>query len=338
MNPAASPERTKNCFLESMCKESPELWVVRQDISLAPLWLTERANSILGVQINVRSIGRQTACSRSRGLLPPDSSIRPGIDNIRLIGWALLLINVRPRPMSDPTYFEDFNAGPGGWLGWMAGGGGPRVLEIHDSIATVRSPWGVDINHAPPGAGYLHLLYVLFTEPADSPRHVQFEPLAGTSRFARGDYPRNFLNSRLSIRMRGQLAARGAQLLLLIQAQVGEIRTNYVLSGQPISIRPEWTETTLRLSADPGQWTCLGTRGPGADCACYGEAPVEGALQNLNVNLILVLFPLRIEPLAALPDPTDVHRLRAGIDYPIDRQYLPSGEVSLDWVKVEYAD
>ena len=71
--------------------------------------------------------------------------------------------------MRRTEYFEDFDATPGGWLGWMGGGGGARRLELRDSVAIVRSPWGVDFNHAPPGAGYLHLLYALLTMPVDSP-------------------------------------------------------------------------------------------------------------------------------------------------------------------------
>ena len=30
-------------------------------------------------------------------------------------------------------------------------------------VGTTRSPWWIDYNHAPPGAGYLHMLFCTFT-------------------------------------------------------------------------------------------------------------------------------------------------------------------------------
>ena len=239
--------------------------------------------------------------------------------------------------MSTKTYIEEFDAGPGGWLGWIAGGGGPRALEMRDSAAVVRSPWTIDFNHAPPGAGYLHLLYVLLTMPDESPVHARFEAYGGVSRFVQGKYPRDFTGARFSVRTRGELAGKGAQLMLAIQADVGPVRTNYVLSGQPIRVAPEWQEQTLTLTPEPGQWTCLGTRGPGADCDNYGEAPIADALRDVNIDLVLVLFPVTMAPATPLAEAGDVHRRRAGKDYPVAQSFLPSGYVMLDRVRIDFA-
>jgi len=225
------------------------------------------------------------------------------------------------------TYIETFDDGPGGWLGWVGGGGGPRRLEIVDSAAITRSPWGVDFNHAPPGAGYLHLLYVLLM-------FRKCEDLSGPNRFLDGGFSRNLTNARFTTRLRGELDAKGAQLLLLVQAAVGKVVANFVLRGQPIPVTTEWCETTLHLVPDPAQWLCLGTRGPGADCANYGAAPIADVLSDVNIDLILVLFPLDVRPLG--PIVGDPHHLRAGKDYPIDTSRLPSGYVMLDEVRIEY--
>jgi len=235
------------------------------------------------------------------------------------------------------TYFEDFDENPGGWLAWIAGGGGPKALELKDSAAIVRSPWTIDFNHAPPGTGYLHLLYVLILTPADSPVYERYESYTGPSRFKNGNYPHDFTNARFTFRIKGEVDLQASELLLLMQTDVGPIRTNYVLHGQPIQITPEWSEQTLTLAPDPAQWSCLGTRGPGADCDFYGEAPLDEALRDININIILGLYPVDVVPKPPLADPDDLHRLRAGRDYPVDESKLASGYVMLDWVRIEFA-
>src|SRR5262245_52220809 len=104
------------------------------------------------------------------------------------------------------NYTETFDDGPGGWSGWISNAAGPKPLEIRDSCAISRSPWWIDYNHAPPGAGYLHLLYMLNTggKPGEHQREVQ-----GENRFLRDGYPTDFTNARISLRLKGQLEARG---------------------------------------------------------------------------------------------------------------------------------
>lgn len=237
-------------------------------------------------------------------------------------------------------YRETFDDGPGGWLLWMAGGGGPMPQDLpphrRPGAIVSRSPWGVDFNHAPPGAGYLHLLFCLPMVPADRYPYHKLEPYTGPNRFVQGDYSRNLLNAKISLRMRGEVDFKGSNLLLLVQADVGDIRTNWVLAGQPARITPDWTETTLHLTPDESQWLCLGTRGPGADTPNYGHAPIAHALRDVNVNIILVLFPIEVRPFSGIGD-ADPHKLRAGKDYSIDRRHLPTGEVWLDEVRVTYA-
>ena len=61
-------------------------------------------------------------------------------------------------------YVETFDGKGSGWIGWGGPGVGATALDIRDGIAVSRSPWWVDFNHAPPGGGYLHLLYALYTK------------------------------------------------------------------------------------------------------------------------------------------------------------------------------
>jgi len=238
--------------------------------------------------------------------------------------------------MTGRTYLETFDDGPGGWVGWIGGGGGQVALDCHDSAVTTRSPWGVDINHAPPGAGYLHLLYVLLTQPMDvyRCRRARFDPLAGPNRFVLEGYPRDFTNARFHLRVRGQADLKGSQLVLLIQSDLPGVRTNHILLAQPVRVTPEWSEQTLVLEPDDRQWLPMGVRRTGADSSSYGNGPIAPSLARVNVNLMLVLFPLEVVP--AGPIPGDPHELRAGKDYPIDTSRLPSGWVSLDEVRIDF--
>ena len=228
------------------------------------------------------------------------------------------------------VYVETFEDGPGGWIGWD--GSGASRLEIDNGAAISRGPWWVDFNHAPPGGGYLHLLYCLHTHPRWQ-ENAAVAAAGGANRFVAGGFPIDFTNARITLRLRGQVELRGARLVLLAQAQVGERCYNHVLSGQPIRIAPEWTEQTLVLEPDLGQWTCLGSRHDRMDF--YGWGDIADVLRHLDTDIILVFHPLDVAP--ATPIHGDLHRLCAGRDYEVDQTRLPEGCVLLDEVRIEFA-
>src|SRR6188768_4142229 len=57
------------------------------------------------------------------------------------------------------AYLETFDHGPGGWYADRR-----YALRVWDGVAYCYSPWWVDANHAPPGAGYLHLVLWMHTD------------------------------------------------------------------------------------------------------------------------------------------------------------------------------
>src|ERR1700753_860790 len=113
------------------------------------------------------------------------------------------------------TYHEDFNDGPGGWFGWIDNLRGPKQLQIRNSSAITYSPWWIDYNHAPPGAGYLQLPYILLTKGTAAYAEMYLE-IAGKNRFIEGNFQTDFTNAALTIRMRGEVLTRGAMLVLLV--------------------------------------------------------------------------------------------------------------------------
>jgi hypothetical protein len=227
-------------------------------------------------------------------------------------------------------YVEDFAQGPAGWWGWNGNYEGLRPFERAESAIVARSPWWIDYNHAPPGAGYLHMLFCLNTR---GPFGDAMKDLFGNNGFVQGKYPTNFTDAKMTLRLKGELLPRGANLVLLLQATADSLTSGWVLKAQPIGITADWSEQTLHLAPDPAQWVCLGSRHDRADY--YGRIDLKTVLGNVNCNLMLILFPLQIKPMG--PAQPERDRLRAGRDYPVWRSELPEGYVILDRVEIDFA-
>jgi hypothetical protein len=65
-------------------------------------------------------------------------------------------------------------------------------LEIIDGAAASFSPWWVDYNHAPPGAGYLHLVFTLCSR---GPFGEALKEMGEDNRFVAGGFPTNFTDA-----------------------------------------------------------------------------------------------------------------------------------------------
>ena len=74
-------------------------------------------------------------------------------------------------------------------------------------MAHCYSPWSVDANHAPPGAGYLHLLMYLITH-ADALGSVDAE-LRRNNRFVADGYSTDLTDAKITIRLRGTMDLAG---------------------------------------------------------------------------------------------------------------------------------
>ncbi|MEM7131041.1 MAG: hypothetical protein AAF702_32265 [Chloroflexota bacterium] len=233
--------------------------------------------------------------------------------------------------MGKTVYQETFNAGPGGWMAWL-GHSKPAKAEVVDNALISRSPWGIDSNHAPPGGGYLHLLFILFTAPQPN-ADPAYLPLMGGNRFIDGGYSTDLRNARLTVKLKGEVNLRGAKLVLHCQSRIGDKAVNFVLHGQPFDVTPDWSVQTITLTTDSVQWTCLGARHDNTDVYAWGE--IEDVLQDVNIDIILLLHPLNIVPLT--PEEDGIHHRRPEVDYPVDHAALPEGYVMVDEVRIEYS-
>ena len=228
------------------------------------------------------------------------------------------------------TYVETFDNGPGGWWGWVSNSAGPRALEYRPGVVATRSPWWIDYNHAPPGAGYLHMLFCTYTR---GPIAEHFTEVGGPHRLAEGGFPSDYTNARFTLRLRGELETRGAELVLLVQANVDRMTSAWVLSGQPVPVGAEWAEQTITAVPNPAQWTCMGGRHDRVDY--YGHVPLETVLGDVNVDIMFILFPLTVRPMGPINGDPDI--LRPGKDYPVWQSPLPEGYVELDTLRIDFA-
>ena len=227
-------------------------------------------------------------------------------------------------------YRETFDDGPGGWWGWWDNARSDRALERGSSTVTTRSPWWIDYNHAPPGAGYLHMLLGLNTT---GPQGEAVREAADANRYIEGRFSTDLRDAAFTLALRGELLDRGADMVLLVQGTVDGITSGWALTGQPFHVRPELTRQTVRLAPDEGQWTALGSRRGREDM--YGVKPLERVLGDVNTNLLLIMFPLTVEPMGPLDG--DPHLLRPERDYPVWRRALPEGYIVIDEVELAFA-
>ncbi|MEW6751786.1 MAG: hypothetical protein AB1505_12535 [Candidatus Latescibacterota bacterium] len=228
------------------------------------------------------------------------------------------------------TYVETFDSGAAGWWGWISNAGGPRPLEHAGGVVTSRSPWWIDYNHAPPGAGYLHMLFCTYTQ---GPIAEHYAEVGGPNALVAGGFPTDYTNARFTLRLKGELELRGSQLVLLVQAALGGMASAWVLAGQPIPVTGEWTTQTVTAVPDPQQWTCMGARHDRGDY--YGRIDLATVLRDVNIDLMFILFPLHPRPMG--PIAGDPHLLRPGKDYPVWQSSLPEGYVMLDALEIEFA-
>ena len=138
-------------------------------------------------------------------------------------------------------YHESFDHGPGGWFGWASNSIGPKVLETRDGVLISRSPWWIDYNHAPPGAGYMHLIAMLLTK---GPFSEHQREVAGENRFVQGGHGFDFTNARLTLRLKGELRLGGRHDRLDYYGEIdlpqvlSQVNTNILLVLFPLDIVP----------------------------------------------------------------------------------------------------
>lgn len=232
--------------------------------------------------------------------------------------------------MNKSTYVETFEDGPGGWYGWINNAAGPKVLEYADGRLTSRSPWWIDYNHAPPGAGYMHMVFSLSTV---GPQGESYKETGGLNRYIAAGLPTDFTGAKITIRLRGELLARSAEFMLLLQGNVDGIVSGQLRTGEPFKVTEDWSTQTITLDPDERGWTPLGARHDRVDM--YGVKPLKKVLSNVNVNIMLVLFPLVVEPMGPLD--ADPHIMRPERDYPVWRSKLPEGYVTMDRIEIQFA-
>jgi hypothetical protein len=153
-------------------------------------------------------------------------------------------------------------------------------------MMVLASPWWLDNNHAPPGAGFLNLLANTFMGKAAGPA----DPSSALD-LTNGLFVFSLQTENLNL--------RGGQVLFWFQVvSPNGTYTNYALFGAPIyqgSSVMQTDETYVYLSTDPGMWKCLGSADARSDT--YGcSVSFQDAIKNVNNDFGLIVMPASSDP------------------------------------------
>lgn len=198
--------------------------------------------------------------------------------------------------MSKAQYVETFDDGYGGWTGQARQGEEMRTLKLGPSSVNARSPFMLDSNHAPPGPGYVQILFILLTT-YDKRTSDLYYPYSGANRFVKGNYPTDFTNAKLILRLRGEFREGGAKLVLFAHSRFDDYRLAHLLTGQLFEVARQWSEQSVTLTTKPDQWTALGGRWDGPE---YRLGPIEQVLRDVNVDIILATYSVDVVPTGSL--------------------------------------
>ena len=196
-------------------------------------------------------------------------------------GWSTALTLLQPEQV--PAEKQSC------WTSWLGLQACTVDAPIEGERMVLQSPWWLDPNHAPPGAGYLSLLtWVYLDGPPGSSTH--------------GVGAIDLRDATLRIAIRAQdLDLKGSHLHFWFQTAMPDGRfANFVYTRAPIDAlfvpggnALELIE--LDLSSDPQAWTCLGAASDRVDT--YGCTNIGDALHAVNNDFGFILFPVSGSPL-----------------------------------------
>lgn len=215
----------------------------------------------------------------------------------------------------------------------------PLVQSGATAVTTGGAEYWPDDNHLSPGAGYLHLLAVLYaqgqTDALNRAGVVPKADLRGGKVTIRcktigNGHPGFYLpkTARLGwwVQTYDPAAGNGKgawvnyfQVRNLVCEQMGATRPTARGNEDTWLVAGQYVDCVVPLTNDQGDWICLGAR---ADKTQYGCSSIGAALKYWNVDMGLVC--LMDEPLPGPPD------------YPYGLGY-GGGQIAIDRITIETA-
>ena len=175
------------------------------------------------------------------------------------------------------------------WTSWLSLTACTIDVPVAGDRMVLESPWWLDPNHAPPGAGYLGL--VTWTYLDGGPDETTF-----------GVPALDLRDVTLRVALRAEnLDLKGSHLNFWFQTTMPDGRfANFVYQRAPIERHLPANGSDLELveitlSGDPDAWTCLSTAPDRADF--YGCMDVREAMSAVDNDFGFILFPVSGSPL-----------------------------------------
>lgn len=168
----------------------------------------------------------------------------------------------------------------GCWQSWQNKFACTSFAPIIGGECVLSSPWWLDPNHAPPGAGYLNLLLYNYIDTI-FPGNKAGIDLTGKTLY-------------LELRSKS-LELKQSKLLFWFQTKASNGKhINFAFTAAPIILDQNRTIVKLKLTNKPADWTCLGSsidRANTYDCVSIAEA-----ITNVNLDFGLVILPTSDDP------------------------------------------
>lgn len=204
-------------------------------------------------------------------------------------GKTITASSVSSQPsVYEVLYSEDFSRGSRGWHYYAKSPFNNILSCIHsvppdgcvipcrweNGFIESRSPWWIDYNHKPPGAGLLNVLFVIW-----------LDSYYGGLRQKSLDLRDARLHCRVMI---AEANLKGNHVYFWFQTFNSEENKyhNYVLTKRPLDVSKaasSWRDVTIPINTDGADWTCLGSSQERSDKYACGS--IEMDLQNVNANL-----------------------------------------------------
>ncbi len=174
------------------------------------------------------------------------------------------------------------------WTSWLGMLACTHPAPVAAGSMALKSPWWLDNNHAPPGAGYLSLLTWLYLGGIND---------APTENLKELDLRDAIL--RVALRVE-DLDLKGGQLVFWFQTLMDDGRyANFAYTGEPLNLllhrRDARNRIEVTLDPDEARWTCLGTSQSRGDT--YGCMPLADAMGKVNTDFGFIIFPVDGSPL-----------------------------------------
>ena len=166
------------------------------------------------------------------------------------------------------------------WQSWQGKFACTSFVPIRDGEVILNSPWWLDNNHAPPGAGYLNLLFYNYIDTI----------------FSGNKKSLNLEDRTLYLKLRSSnLDLKQSKIFFWFQTKaINGKYINFVYTKVPIHLDEKMKTLEIKFTSNASDWICLGSNERRKDT--YDCIDLKDAISDVNIDFGLIIFPTSNDP------------------------------------------